>query len=596
VSRPSLSRDQLAAVALGEKPADLVIRGGRLVDVYSGLIRDADVAIFGDRIAAVGAVSASIGQITKYYDAQGSHLVPGLIDTHLHLVGCQLNLPELSRLLVSRGTAAASACFYEAGQVGGRAAIDWMLQQLPECDLRVFLSPFIACQRGLGPFGNLERISPDEFVDLVDHPACVEIREWNVHLERLGDPTATAMIERARQANRIIAGHLEGMSGTELQASVAVGVSSDHEVVSAGEALDRIALGVKVQIREGSGARDFDRVIEAITVHGADPRFFMFCTDGQEVQHTARGHIDAMVRRAIEVGVAPIDAIRIGSLNAAEYLRVDGDLGSITPGRTAHINIVDDLGNFRIRDVIVGTERVVIDGEPVKRPAAPAAPASFTQTINLHRPLTAADFEVAVPGLDGGARLRVIDVQAGVLVTQESILTMPTAGGRVSAEPDRDIAKMAVIDRHQASGRIGLGFTRGFGLRAGAIASTNSPALMNLMALGVSDSDMAIAANRAAELGGGLVAVLDGEVLAEVALPLFGVLTEQPAEDVVEQMTCFEQVVRDELGSDCEGIVTLSGFVMMPVSIPGLKLCDRGLVSVKRDEIEPVPLFVGAAR
>ncbi|WP_193509236.1 adenine deaminase C-terminal domain-containing protein [Cryobacterium sp. BB736] len=519
-----------------------------------------------------------------------------MIDTHLHLVGCQLNLPELSRLLVSRGTAAVSACFYEAGMIGGRAAIDWMLGQAADCDLRVFLSPFIACQRGLGPFGNLERISSEEFLGLIDHPACVEIREWNVHLERLGDPTATAMIERARRENKVIAGHLEGMTGAELQASVTVGVSSDHEAVSAEEALERVALGVKVQIREGSGARDFDRVIEAITVHGADPRFFMFCTDGQEVQHTARGHIDSMVRRAIEAGVSPIDAIRIASLNAAEYLRVDGDLGSITPGRTAHINIVDDLNDFRVSDVFVGAVQVVTAGRPAKRHDSLPAPEAFTQTIHIHRPLSAGDFKVTAPQAGSHADLRVIDVQPGVLVTRESVVTMATAGGDVSADPQRDIAKMAVIDRHQASGRIGLGFARGFGIRRGAIASTNSPALMNLMTLGVNDYDMAIAANRAAELGGGLVAVLDGLVLAEVGLPLFGVLTERPAEEVVDAMARFERIVRDELGSDCEGIVTLSGFVMMPVSIPGLKLCDRGLVRVEREHVEAVPLFVESAR
>lgn len=588
-------RRRAAAVALGESPADAVIRGGRLVDVYGGVVRDADLAIAAGRIALVGDVGDVIGSHTVVHEVNGAALAPGLIDTHLHLVGGQLTMAEYARQVVALGTAAVSVCFYETGIVGGDEGLAWIRSEARRTHLRALISPFISCYRALGAFGNPRRVSREAFLDLLNDPDCVEIREWNIHLDRLADPVADELVRRARIAGKVVSGHLEGMSGPELQASIVVGAVSDHEVVDVAQALERVALGVHVQIRDGSGARDFDRVIPAITEFGANPRFFSFCTDGQEAQHTAeRGHIDGMVRRAVRAGVPAIEAVRMGSLNAAQYLHVDHDLGSLTPGRRAHVNVLDDLQDFTVRDVIVGAEVVVRDGVSAPAEDSEPVPTSFRETIRLAAPARAEDFVITASAVLT-ATVRVIEVDPGILTTREREEDLPVSDGVLAASADRDLAKMAVIDRHERSGRTGRGFVRGTGLRCGAIATTTSPALMNLMVLGMDDEDMAIAANRAAELGGGLVAALDGEVIAEVPLPILGVFSDGTAESTVDRMQAFEQAVAERLGSRFDGLLTVTGFAMMPVSIPGLKLCDRGLVRVARDSVDSVELVVGAA-
>lgn len=587
----AMSRRDLAEVALGVRPADLLLTNGRVVDVFSGQTRTANVAILGDRIAAVVPPNQFTVSADRVHDVGGAFLVPGLIDTHLHLVACQLSVAELSRQLLTKGTAAVSACFYEAGIVGGATGIEWMIEQARSTPVRFLLSPFLACRRGLGPFGNTDRISDDEFLRLLDDPSVVEVREWNVHVEKRGDALTNEFIARARAKGLVIAGHLEGMSGADLQASVALGASSDHEAVTAAEAMERVQLGVKVQIREGSAAKNFDALIRAITEHGLSDRNFMFCTDGQEVHHTqSRGHIDQMVRRAIAAGIDPVPAIQMASLNAAEYLRIDHDYGSLSPGRIAHINVVGDLEAFEISDVFVGSRQAVRAG--ATEPAAPVPPPSAAlRTVHVARPLTASDMSIRVETAAETVNARVIDVAPGVLTTTERIDQFDVRAGELLLGEDSRTNFIAVIDRHHASGRIGHGLVCGFGLQRGAIASTNSPALMNLMALGTNPADMAVAANRACQLDGGVVVAADGKVLAELALPLFGVLTDAPFETAAQQLQAIEDAIASELGSTFDGLVTMSGFVMMPLSIPGLKLCDRGLVQVSRDRAVPVELI-----
>jgi adenine deaminase len=280
----------------------------------------------------------------------------------------------------------------------------------------------------------------------------------------------------------------------------------------------------------------------------------------------------------------------MASLNAAEYLRIDQDYGSLSPGRIAHINVVGDLEAFEISDVFVGSRMAV--GAGTTEPATPvAAPSAALRTVHVARPLTASDMSIRVETVAERVNARVIDVTAGVLTTTERIDQFDVRAGELLLGEDSDTNFIAVIDRHHASGRIGHGLVSGFRLQRGAIASTNSPALMNLMALGANPADMAVAANRACQLDGGVVVAADGKVLAELALPLFGVLTDAPFEAAAQQLQDIEDTIASALGSTFDGLVTMSGFVMMPLSIPGLKVCDRGLVQVSRDRAVPVDLI-----
>jgi adenine deaminase len=590
-SGPTDTRRALAEVSLGYEPADLVVQGGRVVEVHTGAVVEADIAIKGERIAAVGDVGHLAGEDTQVHDAAGAFLTPGFIDCHMHAGESQLGMTELARVLLSRGTAAIGTCFYEAGTIAGYAGVEYFLEEACKTPLKVFLSPFISSYRGLGPWGNPERFTGKDLVRLLDRPECVEIREWSVNVERAADAHVDRFVDTARRQGKLIAGHLEGLHGDALQASVALGVSSDHETLTADEAIEKARLGVRIQIRQGSYGWDLDSVIPAVTELGADPRLFMFCTDGVEAHELAtRGHVDHIVRMAIAAGVPPVTAVQMATLNAAEYFRVTGDLGSLAPGRFAHVNVVPDLSTFEVTDVVADGRVVVRDGEYVGELSKPSYPASFRETMHVGRRLEPSDFEIAAPGSAVSVEVRVIGVHEGSVRTDELLEQLNVRDGRLEAEGARDLAKICVIDRHEASSRIGRGFVRGLGIRRGAIATSMSPALMNLMVVGVDDQDMAVCANRVQEMAGGIVAAVDGAVIAEVPLPILGIASDGSAEELLQEMRRFEQARGSELGSHFSGFLTTSGFTMMTVSLPGLRISDRGLVTVRRDGQQPVEL------
>lgn len=582
---PGHERDDLIAIALGERPADLAIRGGRLVDVHTGEIYLADVAVAGSRIAAVGDVERCVGPSTRTVDATGHYLLPGFIETHFHVGASALAMTELARLLVPRGTAAIVTDFYEPAAMAGVEAMRFLLDETALTPLKVFFSPFCPS------YADGHRIPPEEFEAVLDWPECAEVREWWLAREHNGHPAEAAIGRKARASGIRLSGHLAGADGPALQACVAAGVHSDHEADTAQEALARARLGVAMQMRFSSGSReDMANVLKAITEHGCDSRMFMFSTDEEDVDELADlGHIDHRVREAVAAGVAPVDAIRMGSLNAATYLGVTGDLGSVTPGRLAFVTVVDDLARFTVKTVVAGPQVVGEDGRYAGAEPEPVTyPASFHDTIKLARPLKATDF--AIPAAGPTVTARVISADGW----QELQHELPTAEGHVQPALDRDIVKVAVIERHEATGKVGVGLLQGFGLQRGAFGTAFHPVAMNLGIVGANDADMAVVANRIAELQGGFVAALDGEVIAEVALPLLGYLSSEPAERVVEEFRTVRATIAERLGCTVPGLYTTLGFLLLPVS-PGLHIVADGLVRVEygeRTERTPVPVIV----
>jgi adenine deaminase len=375
------------------------------------------------------------------------------------------------------------------------------------------------------------------------------------------------------------------LTGPFLQASVALGAQSDHETGTAEEALEKVQAGVIVQMREGSGARDLSNLLGAITERGADPRCFAFSTDEQELSSLVTdGHIDHKLRRAVAAGVPPVEAVRMATLNAAASLGVQRDYGAVAPGRVASLAVVEDLASFRVTTCVA---RGAVVGET----AAPRPyPAAWRDTVRVERTFEAEDFALDVA--DGTASVRVIGVTEGSLLTSELVETLDVDGGRLDSRPS-GLAKIAVFDRHEGGSRGAAGLIRGTGVEAGAFATTVNPGMMNLVAVGADDDDMAVAANRVVELGGGIVVVRDGEVRAEIALPLFGILSDSPADDVAAACVAVERALCDELGSRVRGVLTTVGFACLAVSIPALKICDRGLVRVARDGQEAVELLAG---
>jgi adenine deaminase len=589
VSNPAAERMHAAEVAAGERAADLVLRGARVVEVHTGRLLPLDVAVAGARIAAVGDVSHCLDASTDVVDCAGLYLLPGFVEPHLHVGGSQLAVEGLAQVLLARGTVAVGTCFYEPAVIAGADAVEELLLRASETSLDVLLSPFHAAALGLGAFGNLGRFRLDDLVRLVRHPACVELREWSWNVAKIPLPEVQEAWEAAIARGVTVGGHLEGLTGPALQASVALGARSDHETATAEEAIEKARAGVTVQIREGSGARDLERLVAAISEHGADPRCFAFSTDEQELASLVRdGHIDHKLRLAVARGIAPIDAVRMATLNAAASLGVDGDYGAVAPGRLASLALVEDLASFRVA-ACLARGRLVAEGGvyTALEPAARPYPAAWYETVRFERRLGASDFLLDLEGRV--ASVRVIGISPGSLLTEELLEEVELEGGRLRA--GSGLAKLAVLDRHDGGARGAVGLVRGLGLERGAVASTVNPGMMNLMVVGVREEDMALAANRVVDLQGGVAVARDGEVTAEVALPLFGILSSEPLPDIAAACRAVDEAI-SELGSCQPGLLTTVGFACLAVSIPALKICDRGLVRVGRDSQEEVELVV----
>jgi adenine deaminase len=577
-----------AEVAAGRRPADLVLRGGRVVEVHTGRILPRDVAVAGRRIAAVGDVSHCTGPDTEVIDCSGRYVLPGFVEPHLHIGGSQLSIEGLATVLLEHGTVAVGTCFYEPAVIAGADAVTDLLARAADTQLDVLLSPFHAAALGLGTFGNLERFGLDDLLRLVAHPACVELREWNWHIAQIPLPELQEVWRAALERRVTVGGHLEGLTGPVLQASVALGAQSDHETGSVEEALEKVQAGVVVQMREGSGARDLAALLCAITEQGADPRCFAFSTDEQELASLVTdGHIDHKLRLAVAAGVPPVEAVRMATLNAAASLGVQRDYGAVTPGRVASLVVVDDLAGFRVATCVAR-------GAVVGQTASPRPyPAAWHDTVRVDRRFEADDLALDVA--DGAAPVRVIGVTEGSLLTEELVETVDVEAGRLHPLPP-GLAKIAVFDRHDGGARGAVGLIRGSGVEAGAFATTVNPGMMNLLVVGTAEDDMAIAANRVVELGGGIIVARDGEVRGEVALPLLGILSDAPAREVAAACLAVDRALRDELASPVRGLLTTVGFACLAVSIPALKICDRGLVRVARDGQEAVELLAGDVR
>lgn len=582
-------RRELARVALGEIPADRVIRGGRLVNVYTGEIYPADVAIKGNRIAAVGDVEKAVGPDTEIIDAQGAYLCPGFIETHMHVGSAQLSMTELARVLVSRGTAAIATDFHESGIVGGVEAMRFLADEMARTPLRLLFTPFVAVY--LASRASTGNVNGHDLLSLLDWPECVGVREWQVHGASIPDPHAQRFFDEAERRNLVLDGHLEGLAGADLQASVALRADSDHEMATADEVLERVRLGVYPCVRWGASTWDLEPIIREVVRRGIPTHHLTFSTDDQDGASLIRdGHMDHKIRMAIRSGLDPVAAVQMASLNGARLYRVERDLGAIAPGRLAYVVIVPDLREFTVQRVIADGRLVAEDGRYIASLTRPQYPRTFYGTVRLLRPLEAEDFAVRAPAGAREVRIRVIGQREGSIITEMRTATVPVRDGLVEAGDS--LAKVAVIERHRASGQLGVGFIEGFGLKRGALAMTYNPGVCNLAVIGMNDGDMAVAANRAAELGGGLVVVRDGEVVAEAPLPLQGLYSDLPLEEAGPQLEAVDRALRDELGSPFRGFIIALGFACLGVTVPGLKITAHGLVYIENYRPEPVDLFV----
>ena len=567
-------REELIRVARGEVEADLVLKNARLVNVFSGDVHVTDVAIARSLVAGLGDYHA-----TNQIDLAGRYLAPGFIDGHVHIESSMLSVPEFGRAVVPRGTTTVVADPHEIANVFGLDGVRYILETSKYNPLSVYvMAPSCVPATSLETAGS--SLSAEDIAPLLGDKWVLGLAEMmNYPGVLFCDPAVLAKIEAA--AGQAVDGHAPGLSGLDLSAYVAAGVASDHECTTVEEAREKLRLGMHIMIREGSTARNLRDLLPLVTPENA--RRCMLVTDDRHPSDLIReGHLDFLLRQAVSQGLDPILAIQMVTINPAEYFGL-ADKGAVVPGRRADLVVLSDLQDIRAEMVFRGGQLVAQDGQVLPGAIRPATTA-LRSSINV-APLAADSFRVPA----AGSRVRVIGVVPGQIVTEKLMLSPRVVDGEAVADVERDLLKLAVVERHLASGRVGVGFAHGFGLRRGAIASSVAHDSHNLIVLGTNDADMLAAVQEVARMRGGLVAVVEGKVACAVPLPIAGLMSDQPLSTVSAQLEALLASTR-ELGCTLHDPYMSLSFLALPV-IPALKLTDRGLVDVTQFRF--VPLFEG---
>ena len=565
--------NNLVRAARGDAPADLVLRNAKLVNVYSGEIYPADVAIAGERIVGIGDGYTA----RKEIDLQGSYLAPALIDAHVHIESAMVGVRQFAAAVVPRGVTAVVADPHEITNVLGLDGIRYMFDQAKYGQLSMYVMvPSCVPATHMATAGayleakDIAALQNDRWVlglaEMMNYPGVVY--EDQGVLEKI-DAFKT----------RVLDGHAPGFSGKLLNAYVAAGIGSDHECTTVAEAQEKLRLGMYILMREATNAHDLANLLPMLTADNA--RRICFCTDDRHPGDLLdQGSVDYLVRTAIRSGVDLVTAIRMATLNTAEWFRMY-DRGGIRPGNRADMIVFDDAEAFKPRLVLRGGQVVAEKGKllPFNIPERPTY-LRGSMNINWH----AVNFSIPAEG----RRAHVIGVLPDSLITEDRVLEIPAASDVARPDPEQDIIKMAVIERHMATGNVGKGFVQGLGLRRGAIASTIAHDHHNLIVAGTDNISLTTAAAAVADMGGGL-AVADGiRILARLPLPVAGLMSNKPIEEVRRQLDEVISAARSLGAEQHDPFMTLS-FLALEV-IPHLKLTDQGLVDV--DKFAIVPLWV----
>jgi adenine deaminase len=552
------------SVARGDEPADLVLTGGKVFSVFTREWMDTDVAIADGVIAGLGNYKGR-----ESVDVRGAYVVPGFIDAHVHIESSKLMVDQFSRAVLPHGTTAVVADPHEIANVLGTDGVHWLLDACDRLALDVFVmapscvpaSPLESPRR---PFtqgdlaGLLRRHRTLGVAEMMNFPGVIA-----------GAPDELAKLETGLTEH--VDGHAPGVRGRSLNAYVAAGIGSDHECSTYEEALEKRRLGLWVMLREGSAARNLVDLLPLVRDLG--PERCMFCTDDREpVFLVDEGHIDQMLRVAVEHGVRAEDALVMATLNPAQYHGL-AHLGAIAPGYQADLVVLDDLRSF--------ASRLVLKRGSEPKHASIEIPEWVRQTVNVG-PLAEDSMEIRGPA----RHIRVMGVVPGQLVTTTKIMEPAMRDGQLVADPSHDLVKIAAVERHHATGRVGVGFATHVGLRSGAFASTVAHDAHNVVVLGTDDADMLLCVRRLAEIGGGVVIAEGGEIKGELALPVAGLMSDAPLGAVHEDMLGLERILRDQ-GVTWDAPFMCLSFLALSV-IPELKITDRGLVDVNRLEVVPL--------
>jgi len=554
---------ELISVARGETPADLLLKNARIVNTFIGEIEQADVAIYGDRIAGIG----DYVKAKEIIDLQGGFLAPGLINGHTHIESSMLHPARYAQAVVPRGTLAVVTDLHEIANVCGFEGIKFVTDLARKLPLdMLFMAPSCVPATHLETSG--AQINSKEVKKILAHPKIIGLGEMmNFPGVVSGDEEVLQKIGASK--GKVIDGHAPGLAGKELNAYLSAGIRSDHESITLEEGKEKLRLGMYLMIREGSSEKNLDALLPLVTDNTYKRCFFV--VDDRNCSDLLReGDIDAVVRKAIDRGLEPVRAIQMATINAAEYYRLY-DRGGIGPGYIANLITITDLAKLELDMVFYQGKLVAREGKPLF--TLPPVTLELRDTVRIKPPMGKSLRIAAVDKTHP-----VIEIVPGQIITKKAMEKVKVVDGAVTPDVERDILKLVVVERHRASGNIGVGLVKGFGLKKGALASSVAHDSHNIIAVGTNDLDILKAIEEINKLQGGLVVYADLEILASLPLPIAGLLSPEPLEVVVSQHEEVEKAAAS-LGNLPPAPFAILSFLALPV-IPELRLTDLGLVDV----------------
>jgi adenine deaminase len=550
--------NRLLSVAKGELPADLLLANAKIINVFTGKPEPGNVAICGDKIAGVG----DYRKAREAVDVGGRYIAPGLINGHIHPESSMLDIAQYARAVVPHGTTGLVTDLHEIANVCGLEGIRYILNRARRLPIDLFLmAP--SCVPATDKESSGASLGAEEIAKILRFKECLGLGEVMDFPGVIGgDGTVLKKIEAAR--GKIIDGHAPGLGDKPLSAYIAAGIYSDHESVSLKEAKEKLGRGMWLMLREGSAEKNLAALLPLVS-DKTFQRCMLVVDDRSCVDLLEDGDIDAVVRKAIRLGLDPVRAIQLAAINPAEYFRRQ-QLGAVAPGYMANLIVLGDLAGFNIEQVFYRGRLVAEEGKPLF--PIPKAGGGLTDTVRV-KPFTVE----ALKFTTSGEAQPVIEVVPGQIITRKRM-------EKIRAVPDleRDILKLVVVERHQATGNIGVGLTSGFGLKRGALASSIAHDSHNIIAVGASDEDILTAVKEIERLKGGLVAAAGGKVLASLSLPVAGLLSDQPLEAVASKLEELKKIA-SELGIRLDSPLATLSFLALPV-IPEIRLTDRGVVEV----------------
>jgi adenine deaminase len=577
---------QLIEVAAGRAPADMVIQGGTWVNVHTReLLADHDIAIVAGRIAYVGPdASYCTGPDTQVIKANGRYMIPGLCDAHMHIESGMLTPAEFARAVIPHGTTSMFTDPHEIANVLGLPGVRMMHDEALMQPVNIFTQMPSCAPSAPGLETTGVELGPEDVAEAMEWPGIIGLGEMmNFPGVSAGDPKMLAEIAATQRAGKTVGGHYASPDlGPNFAAYVAGGPADDHEGTCEADAVMRVRQGMRSMMRLGSAWYDVESQITAITEKGLDPRNFILCTDDcHSGTLVNEGHMNRVVRHAISCGCDPVIALQMATINTASHFGLEREIGSITPGRRADVILTSDLTTLPIEQVIARGQIIAQDGECLVECPHYNWPDTARNTVHLGHALTDGDFDIPAPEGANTARANVIGVVENQAPTKALQADLPVKDGLVEGE--NGVCQIALVERHRATGGVVNGFVSGFGYEGRmAMASTVAHDSHHMIVVGTDRAQMALAANRLADVGGGITVFKDGKELALVRLPIAGLMSDSPAKQVAADAEQMMQAMRD-CGCDLNNAYMQHSLLALVV-IPELRISDLGLVDVRKFE------------